>query len=191
MNPGAPTLPVASAATFRPAGGWVELGGGQVVRYTGISGQSLTGIPPTGSGAITTTVIYGSAAVPAPMLVGVTGITVPMLKGAAVHIWIQRDDLLAQAEHAARTGGDGIVEYLISDGRRGVDSLTARCDADLAHVLAPDRHRRLCDPRHQDAQRENDHDRSDVAGGVGNADDPGGHDHAKSIARPACRRASP
>jgi len=137
VNPGAAVIPVASSAPFRPGGGWVTLAGGQTVRYTGISAQTLVGVPASGSGAITTTVLYGSQALPAPMLVGVTGLTRPMLKGGAVHIWIQRDDLLAQQEHAARTGGDGIVEFLIVDQRRGVESLTARCDADLALFSRP------------------------------------------------------
>jgi hypothetical protein len=137
VNPGSPTLPVASSAPFRAAGGWVVLGGGQVVRFTAISGNTLTGIPATGSGAITTTVIYGQQAIPAPILIGVTGLARPMLKGSAVHIWVQRDDLLAQSEQAARTGGNGIVEFLIVDNRRGVDSLVARCDADLALFSRP------------------------------------------------------
>jgi hypothetical protein len=137
VNPGAAVLPVASSAPFRAAGGWVTLGGGQVVRHGGISGNTLTGIPPAGSGAITTTVLYGQQAIPAPMLTGVTGLARPMLKGSAVHLWIQRDDLLAQAEHAARTGGDGIVEFLLVDTRRGVDSLADRCVADLALFSRP------------------------------------------------------
>jgi Concanavalin A-like lectin/glucanases superfamily len=137
VNPGSTLLPVAAAATFLPGGGWVILSGGQVVRYHGISGQTLTGIPAAGSGSITTTVLYGSQAIPSPMLVGVTGLGVPVLKGASVNIWVQRDDLLAQAEQAARAGGDGIVEYLLVDTRRGLESLTARCDADLALFSRP------------------------------------------------------
>jgi len=137
VNPGAAVLPVASAAPFRSSGGWATLAGGQTIRYSGITGQSLSGIPASGSGAILTTVLYGQQALPAPMLIGVTGLTRPMLKGSAVHIWIQRDDLLAQAEHAARTGGDGIVEFLIVDARRGVDSLADRWEADLALCSRP------------------------------------------------------
>jgi hypothetical protein len=137
VNPGSTVLPVAASSPYRPGGGWVILGGGQVVRHTGISGNTLTGIPASGSGAITTTVTYGQQAIPSPMLVGVTGLTRPMAKGAAVHLWIQRDHLQAQAEHAARTGGDGIVEFLIVDQRRGVASLTARCDADLLRFSRP------------------------------------------------------
>jgi hypothetical protein len=137
VNPGATALPLAAATTFYPTGGWVVLGGGQVVRYTGISGQQLVGIPPSGPGAITTTVLYGSQALPSPMLLGVTGVTVPLLKGSAVHIWVQRDDLQAQAEQRARAGGDGIIEYVLVDMRRGLDSLTDRCDADLAMFARP------------------------------------------------------
>jgi hypothetical protein len=137
VNPGAPALPVASTSPFRAAGGWVALAGDQVVRYTGITGSTLSGIPAAGAGAITTTVIYGAPAIPAPMLTGVTGITGPYLKGAALHLWVQRDDLDAQAQQAARAGGDGIVEHLLVDTRRGLDSLVARCDADLARFARP------------------------------------------------------
>jgi hypothetical protein len=137
VNPGSTVLPVAAAATFRAGGGWVILGGGQVVRYAAVSAQTLTGIPATGAGAISTTVLYGQQAIPAPMLLGVTGIVKPILKGAAVHIWVQRDDTLAQAEQAARAGGDGIIEYLLTDERRGQDSLIDRCDADLALFSRP------------------------------------------------------
>ena len=135
--PGSTSLIVASVTPFRPTGGWVELGGGQVVRFTGISGQYLVGIPATGPGAITTAVLYGSQAIPAPMLVGVAGIIRPLLKGSAIHLFLQRDDPLAQAEEAARAGGDGIIEYLITDTRRGVESLAARCEADLQLFARP------------------------------------------------------
>jgi hypothetical protein len=137
VNPGATVLPVAAAATFRPGGGWVVLGGGQVVRYTAIAGQTLTGIPAAGSGAITTTVLFGQQAIPAALLVGVTGIAVPIQKGAAVNLWVQVDDLQAQAEQRARAGGDGVIEYLLTDTRRAIESLTARCVADLAQFSRP------------------------------------------------------
>jgi len=137
VNPGASAIPVASTAPFRAAGGWVALAGEQVVRYTGITGSTLSGVPVTGPGALTTTVIYGAPAIPAPMLTGVTGVTRPMAKGSAIHIWVQRDDLAAQAEQAARAGGDGVVEYVLVDMRRGAPSLIARCDAELALFARP------------------------------------------------------
>ena len=136
VNAGAAAIPLASAAPFRAGGGWARLGQ-QVVRYTGISGQSLTGVPASGPGALLTTVVYGQPATPAPALLGVTGLGVALLRGSAIHIWVQRDDVAAQALEAARTGGDGIVEFLISDGRRTEASLRARCDADLALFARP------------------------------------------------------
>jgi len=137
VNPGAPILPVASSAPFRDTGGWVEIAGNQVVRYTGKAGSTLTGLPASGPGAISTPILFGSQAIPAPMLVGVTGVTRQLYKGAAIHLWIQRDDVAAQVEHAARTGGDGVVEYLITDTRRGEASLIDRCEADLALFARP------------------------------------------------------
>jgi hypothetical protein len=137
VNPGSPTLIVASPAPFDPAGGWVVTGGGQVLRYYGVSGQLLTGIPATGAGAIVTTILYGQQATPAPTLIAVTGLSKAMQRGAAVHIWIQRDDLLAQSEQATRDGSDGIVEFLLVDARRSEPSLITRCDADLALFSRP------------------------------------------------------
>jgi hypothetical protein len=137
VNPGSTTLIVASPAPFSPTGGWVVTGGGQVLRYYGISGQLLTGIPGSGAGAILTTILYGQQALPCPTLTGVTGLTKPMGKGAAVHIWVERNDLLAQTEQAARDGSDGIIEYVLTDERRSEPSLITRCDADLALFSRP------------------------------------------------------
>lgn len=136
VNPGSTSLPVASSAPFSSSGGWVVLGQ-QVVRYTGITGQALSGIPASGEGSIFTTVLYGQQALPSAALVGVTGVVLPMLKGSAVNIWVQRDDLLAQAEQAARDGTDGVVEYILTDERRTEASLIERCDADLALFARP------------------------------------------------------
>lgn len=137
VNPGATVLPVAANSPFYAAGGWVELGGDQVVRYTGVSGQTLIGIPASGPGAIQTTILYGSQAVPAPTLTGCSARALVFLKGSSVHIWTQRDDLQAQAEQAARAGGDGVVEYVLVDQRRGLPSLEARCDAELKLFARP------------------------------------------------------
>jgi len=125
-----------------PAAGWMLTTGGAVIRYTGISGNTLTGVPATGSGAIITAISYGSALVPAPALAGVTGNTMPLPRGARVHIFVQRDDPVAQAAAAAREStatytADGIHEHLIVDERRAEASLAARCNADLALFSAP------------------------------------------------------
>ena len=137
VNPGAATLPVAAAATFLPGGGWVVLGGGQVVRYSGDDRAKPDRHPARRRRRDFDDGDLWQSGDPAPMLVGVTGLTVPLMKGAAIHLWIQRDDLLAQAEQRARAGGDGVIEHVLVDMRRGLASLTARCDADLARFSRP------------------------------------------------------
>lgn len=144
VNAGSIAMPTASAGPFTATGGWALASGGQTVRYTGISGNTLIGIPASGPGALLTTVLYGSQILPAPALTGVTGLTLPMLKGAAVHIWVQRDDLVAQATQAALdaangvTPADGIYEGpVVSDERRGEASLIALCDAQLQLFSTP------------------------------------------------------
>jgi hypothetical protein len=138
VNAGSATLLTASAGPFAAGGGWATLSSGQAIRYTGITGNTLTGIPPAGVGAILTTVLYGSQVLPAPALTGVTGIVVPIMKGTLVNLWVQRDDLTAQDEQAARDGSDGIVEAApMSDERRGEASLIALCDATLARYSRP------------------------------------------------------
>jgi hypothetical protein len=129
---GATSLLVTSTAPFRSTGGWAFIGT-LPIRYTGFSATSLTGIPPTGVGAINTNVRYGAEAIASAMLTGVSGIVRPLIKGAPIHIWVQEDDLEAQAALANREGeGDGIVEHRITDERRGDASLRALCRADLA-----------------------------------------------------------
>jgi hypothetical protein len=139
---GAAQLPTAGAGPFAAAGGWAVAPNGQTIRYTGITGNTLTGIPASGPGAITTTLPYGTALRAAPVLRGVVGVTQPWRRGARVQVFVQRDDLDAQAAAAAReatatTPADGIHEAVITDDRRGEPSLTARCDADLALFKAP------------------------------------------------------
>jgi len=145
---GSTTLPTASAGPFSAAsGGWALLSSGnQTIRYTGVSGNTLTGIPASGPGAITTTVLYGSQVLPAPALVGINswnGVALPLAKGSAVNIWVQRDDLAAQAalgaleRDAAGNPTDGIREYTITDERSTEARMIALCDADLAIFSRP------------------------------------------------------
>src|SRR5262252_3372608 len=134
---GATAIPTAGAGPFAAGGGWA-IAGQQWIRYTGISGNTLTGIPATGPGAITTTILYGSQLLPGPALVGVTGVTAALLKGSAVHIWVQRDDVAAQTalgqleRNPDGSATDGIREYLIVDERRGEASLPDLRDAGMA-----------------------------------------------------------
>ncbi len=146
VNAGSTSLLMASAGPFSSYGGWAILPAGQLVRYTGITGNTLTGIPASGIGSIVTTVLYGDQVLPSPALVGINqwnGITLPMLRGSSVNIWVQRNDFTAQAVLGAlerdENGNptDGIREYTITDGRFGEDLLIATCDADLAQFSRP------------------------------------------------------
>jgi hypothetical protein len=136
--PGASSIVVAGVAPFSSGGGWAIIGNGeQVVRFTGISGNTLIGLPPTGPGAVLAAVSYNTTITAAPALVGVTGLALPLIQGAPVNIWVQRDDLAAQAALHARDGTDGVIEHVISDERRGEGSLNALCDADLQRFSTP------------------------------------------------------
>jgi len=136
--PGATAMPVSGTGRALAGGGWGVVGNGeQVIRYTGISGNTITGIPASGIGAIVAAVNYNSTVTGAPMLLGVTGIGTGIRQGAPVNIWVQVDDTAAQAALAARVGGSGIVEQLISDERRGEASLLALCQADLSRFAYP------------------------------------------------------
>ena len=82
---GSTSMPVANVGSFLTSGGWV-IAASQILRYTGITGNSLTGIPATGPGSIGATLTYNSTIVAAPMLTGVptsgTGtIRYPIVKG--------------------------------------------------------------------------------------------------------------
>jgi hypothetical protein len=143
VNAGAVAISTASAAPF-PTNGWAIASGGQVIRYTGITGNTLTGIPASGPGALLTTVLFGSQILPAPALIGVTGLGLAMLKGTPVSIWVQRDDLDAQAERAGADRANGIANATgiydgppIVDARRGEASLIALCDVTLKLFSRP------------------------------------------------------
>jgi hypothetical protein len=140
---GATALPLASIASFSATGGWAIVAS-QMIRYTGISGNNLTGVPASGVGSIGATITFNVSAVAAPMLIGVptTGlgtIKYSVLKGDQVNIFVQADDLAAQA--AVRTqipGSDGIIENEIQDRRLSYTEGVARCNAQLELLAARD-----------------------------------------------------
>ena len=139
VGAGGTVLIVANAAAFALEGGWAVIGNGeQVIRYAGRSANSLTGIPPTGSGAIVASVSYNSTVTASPALVGVTGLTRALLRASPIHVWVQRDDLAAQAYMASLDGhGDGVYEHIVHDDRRSETSLAEICDAQLAQFSRP------------------------------------------------------
>lgn len=239
INPGATSIRLASTAAFSPLGGWARAGD-QVLRYTGISAGSLTGVPASGPGALAAALAYNTVLMAAPALTGIptanplalpvsivvthygpgnaiarimvtstiphglrvgdnwtvsgtgdakldvlnvgvttgaisvvwtpylfeldtapgfadngsyTGvlhavipnaaITRAIPKGTLVNIWVERNDLLAQADRIALDlaqgrVSDGVIEGPpIVDERRGDASLTALCDAELARFSRP------------------------------------------------------
>ena len=132
---GAITLLVAGPGAFSASGGWAIVGNGQqVIRYTGISGNTLTGIPASGTGAITATVSYNSTATAAPALTGIPAsgsgaIVYAIPAGAPVNLLAQVDDLAGQTALAALIGGDGVQEAYVQDGRIAYTEALARATA--------------------------------------------------------------
>jgi len=133
---GSTSVAVTSTAPFSSTGGWASIGALRI-RYTGVSGTALTGVPPSGDGALGTTVRYGVEVVAAPMLTGIpasgTGaVQYPILAGDEVNVLAQVDDLDAQALLASLVGGDGIQEDYLQDRRLSLAEATARGEAELA-----------------------------------------------------------
>lgn len=118
-------VPVGAAGTIARRVYRTVAGGSQLKFSFEINNNVTTGTSdPTTDAAlgadaptVNTTTVYGLPA---------------LLKGAPINLWVQRDDLGAQADLAAVDGSDGIIEHLIVDERRGEASLAALCDADLA-----------------------------------------------------------
>jgi hypothetical protein len=138
---GSPTLLLAGAGAFDAAGGWVRAGN-QVVRYTGISGNTLTGIPVSGIGAILATLSYNSTVTAAAALIGIPAsgagsIRFAIAQGDPVNLLVQEDDLAAQAELAAQIGGSGVIEDYSQDGRISETEARSRALARLALLSQP------------------------------------------------------
>ncbi len=135
---GSPTLPLSGISpVFSASGGWAILGNGQIIiRYTGITGNNLTGIPTSGVGSLTTSISYGSECTAAPALLGVPAsgpgaIVYALHAGDDINLLVTCDDVLAQQQLAARIGGTGIKEAYIQDRRIGYTEAVARGKAEL------------------------------------------------------------
>jgi hypothetical protein len=138
--PGVSSLIVSSTAPFG-AEGWA-LVANQVIRYRGASGTTLTGIPASGAGAITSVIGYGAEIVVAPQVIGIPtsgagALVFPLKQGDPVNLIVIVDDAAAQAAHAARVGGDGIVEGLLIDNRISEAEARSRALALLAQKKDP------------------------------------------------------
>lgn len=123
---GSTSLLTAGAGPFASAGGWAAVGQ-QLVRYTGITGNTLTGIPASGPGAIVATVNYGTIITASPALIGIPAsgvgsILYPILPGDPVNLLVQVDDAPAQATLAALLSQPARAPYrdqVIADGATG------------------------------------------------------------------------
>jgi hypothetical protein len=144
VTAGAAVLPVAGTAAFAPTGGFAVVGNGeQVIRYTGVTATSLTGIPPTGPGALTATVAYNASVTVAPTLTGIPAsgpgaLTRALIPGQDVNLLTTRDDVAAQTALAAIEGGDGIIEHYIQDRRMSPSGALATAQAELDLFAAPE-----------------------------------------------------
>lgn len=139
VNAGATVIPVSGPAAFSPTGGFAIVGNGeQVIRYTGVTPSSLTGVPASGPGALTATIAYNASITVAPALTGVAGITRTLIDGEEIYLLIVRDALAAQAALAAIEGGDGVIEHFIQDRRLSAAGATATADAELALFATPE-----------------------------------------------------
>jgi hypothetical protein len=128
------------------AGGWASIGN-LPVRYTGISGSNLTGIPSSGSGSVTSTVRYGAQVVVQARLVGIpssgTGsLTRGARKGDMVALRLEVEDTAAMQAMADRLGQSGnlyagLIEYVVNDSRLGPTELLAVIRATLAERKDP------------------------------------------------------
>jgi hypothetical protein len=109
---GATALPVDECSWYASGGGTV-VAGSNLITYTGRSTASgpgnLTGIAASGAGSI----LYA------------------IRQGDDVNLWVERNDLAAQAALAALEGGDGIHEAFVQDRRLSQAGAEARGDAEL------------------------------------------------------------
>jgi len=140
VNAGATVIPVSGPGAFLPSGGFAIVGNGeQVIRYTGVTPSSLTGVPASGPGSLTATVAYNSSITVAPALTGVTGISArALIDGEEIYLLIVRDNVAAQAALAAIEGGDGVIEHFIQDRRLSAAGATVTADAELALFATPE-----------------------------------------------------
>lgn len=138
--PGATECPVSSPADFEDAGGWAVVGNGQrAFRFTGKSGNELTGIPPSGAGAVAAPIPYNSQITQAPQLTGVTSgspdsgsITYTIPKGQDVTPVVQVDNTDAQALLRSKVPGhSGIKAVPLSNRALSYTEATARAQAYL------------------------------------------------------------
>jgi hypothetical protein len=141
VQPGSPSIIVASLAPFVDTGGWAILGNGdQVIRYSGMRDGMLIGIPASGRGALTAVVVYNTTITAAPMLTGiptvfggVRSLRRPLTEGDEIYLVVQVDNEALQGQLAAALNvSSGVREEWIQDRRLSIAESRARGQATLA-----------------------------------------------------------
>jgi len=141
VNAGSTSLLTSGLGSWPTSGGWLVTPDGNLVRYTGVTDNTLTGIPATGVGAILSSLFYGDVLALAPTLrgipaTGVGSILYRINKGDPVNLRVEVNDFVAQAAVAALMlplVDDGVIEgAVIQDGRISATEGRARCNAQLA-----------------------------------------------------------
>jgi hypothetical protein len=132
---GATSLLLTSTAPFVSTGGWALVGTLRV-RYTGVSGATLTGIPASGPGSLTANVSAGTDVTASPML-AFGALPADLAEGTTIQIMVVRRDTAAQNALAAVEGGDGVHQVHVDDALLTVASANTRGDAELAQYAYP------------------------------------------------------
>lgn len=129
---GATTLNVTDTNSF-PSPGWALLNGVYVYWGSKTNGTpgTLTSIPASGAGSVTSAMPSGASIVTVPTAV-VQPSNAALASGASAQLIVQRDDTAAQTALAALEGGDGIYEFEVEDtGINSIGALQALGDAEL------------------------------------------------------------
>ena len=120
-----------TVANFPPAG-WVLIDN-QYIRYTTITGTTLSGIPVAGAGAIIAPIRGGSAVLTVAQLIGVSSLVTPLTVGSRLALWVTSNSANGQAALAAVEGGDGVHEFVVVDASLDtIPNCQARGLAELA-----------------------------------------------------------
>lgn len=140
VQAGSTSIPVSSGAPFG-TGGWAFIGP-QLIRYGGVSGNTLVTVPATGPGSLGTTVQHGSSITVAPQIFGLPAsgsgaVVFPIKQGDPVNLVVVHNDAAAQTALAALIGGDGIVEAYLADNRISESEARSRADALLRQRKDP------------------------------------------------------
>lgn len=136
VSAGATSIPVTSSAAITPASvglpGWIKsFDSDQIIYFSGVAGNTLTGVPASGPGSVREDIPMNTLVYHLPQIALSSALTTTVPSGTPVTPFTTVDDAAAQATQAALEGGDGIHEAVIQDRRFSQSMATALGDADL------------------------------------------------------------